>query len=146
MSFWYHIESKSSSVKSRYAFGVAGAVTMLIAVVWVSTLPARFAQKDIPEITKGEDTKGFSQLLSDTKNQLGNIIEGTKKTEVPQVETENMDALGDAPVSEVEGTFQDPTKSPEVTNTAGMEDDTLVTETPKEKARVILIGTSTNSQ
>lgn len=93
MNLWDHLESKSSSVKSQYAFGVASVVTILIAVVWVSTLPARFAQKSPLEVTTEEEEKGFSELFSDTKNQLGNIIQGTQKTDVPEVETNSLDAL-----------------------------------------------------
>lgn len=93
MNLWDHLESKSSSVKSQYAFGVASVVTILIALVWVSTLPARFAQKGPLEVTTEEEKNGFSELFNDTKNQLGNIIQGTQKTDVPEVETKSLDAL-----------------------------------------------------
>ena len=93
MRFWEHLESKSSSVKSQYAFGVASVITILIALVWVSTLPARFAQKGPSEVTTEKETKGFSELFSDTKNQLGNIVQSTKKSDEPKVETASLDAL-----------------------------------------------------
>jgi|GEM_PF-2324357 len=93
MSFWEHLESKSSSVKSQYAFGVASVITILIALVWVSALPARFAQKGSSEDTAEQETKGFSELFSDTKNQLGNIVQSTKKSDEPKVETASLDAL-----------------------------------------------------
>lgn len=163
MNLWEHLESKSSAIKAQYAFGVASVVTILIAVVWMSTLPAHFSQKFAPEVEKKEDSKGFSEILSDTKNQLGNIIEGTKKTDVPQVETSNMNALnGDLLPDESDvasgstETLQIDSATPEVStpsvrtlveNEASVQIESASVEiTTQASPRVILIGTTTNRE
>lgn len=93
MSIWDHIESKSSAVRAQYAFGIASMITILISLVWASTLPARFAQNGSSEVIIEEEKKGFSELFHDTKSQLGNIVQSTKKSDESQVETASLDAL-----------------------------------------------------
>lgn len=87
---------KSSETKVHYALLVAGTVTGLIGVFWVSTLPARFAEIGSveTEVVSEDDSKSFSDLFSDTKAQLGNIIEGvTPEETLPPDQTNNMDSL-----------------------------------------------------
>lgn len=173
MRFWEHLESKSSSVKSQYAFGVASVVTILIAVVWASTLPARFAQKGPSEVTTEKETKGFSELFSDTKNQLGNIVQSTKKSDEPKVETASLDALNTDALSEESATLDgslgttESTVTTQETSTGGppaentIRENNVLSESPIMPSnsltmssstqsnvpvppRIILIGTTTN--
>ena len=76
MDFLSRIQSKSKETKKHYAILSAGMVTGMIAIVWFSTLPARFAEIKTEEIATTESTEpSFNEVLDDTKSQLGNIIE-----------------------------------------------------------------------
>lgn len=87
------IKKGSGPRKGNIAFLGAFFVTMLIGVVWLTTLPARFTElassRDEKSINNDDSTsseKGIFELLGETKDQLGNIIES-------QVDIENEEAL-----------------------------------------------------
>lgn len=44
MDFLTRIRSKSPIVRAQYALGIAGLLTGIIMVIWLSTLPARFSE------------------------------------------------------------------------------------------------------
>ncbi len=78
MSLLTRIQAKSKNVKTQYAFFGACAITGMIGIVWVSTLPARFTEVKPVEVageTESVNTNDFGEILSETKNQLGNIID-----------------------------------------------------------------------
>jgi len=88
MSFLGNLQNKSKETKSQYAFGIASVVTGLIAIVWISTVPAQFAKLNIKEATPEEKAPGLDSLISDTKSQLGSIIESTGDTVPEEVVSE----------------------------------------------------------
>lgn len=57
-------------VRNRYAFWTAFCVTLLIIVVWASTLPARFGQTEAPVAHQRESNWG------EYKNALGSVLSG----------------------------------------------------------------------
>ncbi len=71
MSFLFDLQSKSSATKARYAFVFASLVTGFIAIVWFTTIPARFSEVKSEEKKEGGTQADF---LNDTKSQLGNIV------------------------------------------------------------------------
>lgn len=80
MDFLSGLQSKSSQVKTTYAFVFSGVITGIIALVWVSTIPARFS--DVPQ--KEETHRGmFSVLSGKVKTQLAAVV-GTEP-ESPEV-------------------------------------------------------------
>ena len=99
MSFLQNLDAKSSATKGRYAFAFAAAITGAIAIVWISTIPARFAQ--VSPMGK-QDPNGF---VNDTKTQLGNVVDWNGDTElppndaaeaIPQEEPSSLSNLGNA--------------------------------------------------
>ena len=50
MDFLTRLRLKSPLVRAQYAIGTASVVTGIIALVWLSTLPARFADLEEPEV------------------------------------------------------------------------------------------------
>ena len=156
MRFLSHIESKlqtkSAGVKAQYAFLVAFVVTGVISAVWVSTLPARIAQISISNSEVNEDSsevQNFSDLIQDTKSQVGNIIETTKTDVLENVPpATNLDMLGE-PVPAQEATFSDNKSVPTDLKTPGMEINTAPAsevDVAPTAPRMILIGTTTNRE
>lgn len=152
MDFWSRIQSKSSGVKTQYAFLVAGLVTGIIGVVWVSTLPARFSQMTASSETSledSEDSLGFDDLINDTKSQLGSIIDTTKEGLEENVQpTTNLDSLGAPSVSEEEVSESGIPASTSTEPVAIIEPVATTTETQEESKapRMILIGTTTSQK
>ncbi len=160
MDFLERIQSKSSSVKTRYAFLGAGFVTVAIALVWMSTIPARFAQVSLNTEVKDEKAPSLGELVNNTKNQLGNVIDSVDGIDETNTEPTNMDSLnmqksftpsetsgeaGNVQTVQIAstGTTTSETPIPVLTN----EQEThQVLETPKSEGRVILIGTTTSNQ
>ena len=56
MDFLTRIRSKSPHVRVQYALGTAGLVTGIIMVIWLSTIPARFADLGAHATTTKTDT------------------------------------------------------------------------------------------
>lgn len=77
MSFLRDLQSKSQTAKAHYAFGFASMVTGLIALVWMSTIPARFAETSVQMNTFTEDVQEHdaTAFLQTAKSQLGTIID-----------------------------------------------------------------------
>ena len=150
MDFWSHIESKSSGVKAQYSFLIAGLVTGIIGMVWVSTLPARFSKLGEQEESLVEDSPGLGEILTDTKAQLGNIIETTKETVAEEsFNTDSLDSLGESSFHEDStevNTTQVPTEEVPVVMSPSVA-TTTPEATPETKSpKMILIGTSTSKQ
>ncbi|MFZ2253081.1 MAG: hypothetical protein WAW13_02800 [Minisyncoccia bacterium] len=151
MDFWSHIESKSSGVKAQYSFLIATFVTGIIGMVWVSTLPARFSSLSEPEELSAEDSPGLSELFSDTKSQLGNIIETTKETVVEEsFNTESLDNLGEPSLREDDAEVN--TMQASTTGEASVVvSPSVATTTPEanpeaKSPKMILIGTTTSQK
>ncbi len=146
MTFLKHIQSQSSAKKTQYAFGVSALVTGIIGVVWVSTLPAKFADISIspPPI---EGTEEVGNFFNNTKEQLGSVIDAVNETEgvaeEEQVPTTNLDMLGEPGVSDTTATLES-TTSPLQMAPPPIIPPTTTEPLPKtETQQYILIGTTT---
>jgi len=98
MSLWRKLQSKSSGIKAQYAFGIAGVITGFIAIIWISTVPARFAEiAPLEDMIAQEDTPDFQEIFNDSKSQLGNVIDSLEalpnQLEEASMPTGNLDAL-----------------------------------------------------
>ena len=152
MDFWARIQSKPSSVKTQYSFLVAGLVTGVITMVWVSTLPARFSQMAVSNEINSEDSEdslGFSDLLNNTKSQLGNIIDTTKESIAEDsLTTESLDSLGAPSLSEgnVENEIVAPTSTTSVATVESVATTSSETSPEAKAPKMILIGTTTSQK
>lgn len=80
------IHKKDKEKKAQFSLAVAGGITSIIALVWITTLPARFGEtislSDIGteegQSTEVAEKEGIGSFISDTKSQLGNIFESNK--------------------------------------------------------------------
>ncbi len=141
MSFLKNLQSKSPNTKAQYAFGIASGVTLVIAIVWVTTLPAQFAKLSSEEESADESADGITDFLSDTKDQLGNVIDAT---DIPtSIETNNLDALDMyEPVPEnQEETYTEP-----IVEEQKQDEPMKQEEATKTAPKVILIGTTTSQK
>jgi hypothetical protein len=106
MSFLERLKQKPQHVKGQYAFGIAFFLTMLIAVMWSVSLPARFAGMNeaiVPdEIENGSFLDG---VIQEAESQLGNVIDTTTE------ETESEGFRGIPTQSALEN-FMAPTPTP----------------------------------
>ncbi len=167
MKFLKNVQSKSSVVKTHYALGISGAVTGIIALIWLSTIPAQFAALTPPQnqdMNEDQDIGSFDSLLNDAKDQLGNVIDSTGQLAPLEVKTTNLDSLGTEsliapdfgndeqnvdqiayPYVETGEMYQASTTTPQIP-----EDSTEVIKVPTHEdepaPRMILIGTTTTHQ
>lgn len=84
MSFLKRIQEKDSAAKAQFSLLASGVVTGLIALVWVSTLPARIGNTislDGKEHTEEQDSKGLGSIFGEAKNQLGSLADWKKQLE-----------------------------------------------------------------
>jgi hypothetical protein len=152
MDFWSRIQTKSSSVKTQYSFLIAGLVTGIIGMVWVSTLPARFSQMAASNETnseESEDSLGLNDLFNDTKSQLGNIIDTTKESIEEVQPTTNLDSLGTPSVTENEVRENSIPARTSTEPVAVTEEIATTTPEPSYEAKapkMILIGTTTSQK
>ncbi len=163
MDFLERIQSKPSNVKTQYAFGVASAITVIIAIVWMSTIPARFSEVSLKQTDSKEEKANLGDLVNDTKNQLGNVIGSVENLSDTPSEPTNMDAINmEAPATQeivpsaiggggeivqraVPTTTPVQENIPPPTPTTTEVTAPVVEDTPQNPPRVILIGTSTTS-
>lgn len=155
MSFFKNLQEKDRVTQANFAFVVAVGISGIIGLVWLTTLPARFAsiaeveeiaatESESPETNMGDS---FGSIASGVRSQaasLGDAFKGLAKTftqaeqEVPGVST--LDTSAFYTPSEVTEEMSSEGKAP--TATTSVE---YATTTPKiDKAeRIILIGTTT---
>jgi hypothetical protein len=97
MSFLERIRQKPSHTKTQYALLVAGGATLLVALVWMSTLPARLdsigaltldeSNPKSPQPT--ESANPLTNFLDETKTQFGTAVGGVMDTvETPEFTTD----------------------------------------------------------
>ncbi len=144
------IRAKNADTKTQYALIGAGLVTGIIGLVWISTLPARFAEKI--NLSPDEETQdlfeesGISGVVTDTKSQLGNIIDSipSDEAEAPrEVEVDGaLGTLGDKSNTEI--TNQNQNESNVIEN--GEQEDVSDAIPKSVEPRVILIGTTTSQK
>lgn len=148
MGFLEHVRSKPESVRTQYALGIAGLVTGIIGVIWVTTIPAKFSKtaQNLESESVLFDTLG--NAVGDIENQVANVIE-TSVENVIEVDTKNLDSLVEddfAPMLPHEDTSEtytpDEVKAKALPLTATTSNEQVYT-TPQPK--VILIGTTTKN-
>lgn len=109
MDFLNNLRSKSSSVKTHYALAIAGVVTAIIGLFWLTTL-SHFVP-EVEQVGGVAQQETFSDFIGETQEQVGNVIEATKEgTELfnqvsevlEQGESLQIDA-GDVPSPELQG-------------------------------------------
>lgn len=125
------LRGRSDVAKTQISFWTAFFVTGVIAVIWSTTLPARFAENgDVATTTSAvkADTKSFTESFAARfgvlKDQVGSIIEGFGKGEGEQESSES--AVSASPARDTE---QSAPRDP-------------VMATPKQEERAVLIATS----
>lgn len=83
MSWLRNLQHQPKSVRDQVAFWMAGGLTGLIALVWVVSLPSRFAEKEVvveqkPAAEDAADTDAKTELtniLKDAGGQLSNLYQ-----------------------------------------------------------------------
>lgn len=133
MRFIERLKRKSSVTKAQFAFAVAVIATSVVAFVWSTTLPARFASfgTSTDDIKSEENASGpsFTELYDETKSQIG-AAAGWNDAKETNVSTSNMDALKN-PVSEEGGTLETTSTSTSTPATEPVENSTKGSSTPK---------------
>ena len=163
MDILNRIQAKDSAAKAQIALMSAGVVTGIIALIWISTLPARIGNTislDGKNHAGEESKSGLSSIFGDAKNQLGSLsawkdqLKAAEETAAPQDS-----ALG-ALSSELQASSSiaeslPPTTPEEIPPTSALSEVTatpsVATATPEAAPsqepvpppKVILIGTST---
>ena len=145
MSFVNDLRKKPDAVKQRIAFGTAFVTVGIIALIWVISLPARFADGAVvvaPEVD-AEDGSQFGASVggafSGMKEQFGDFFAGFNQEEAIAPE-ENEGETASTSEPEVEST-QGAGSAQNSESTASSTPPTVAS--PSENERVILIGTST---
>ncbi len=161
MDLLERLRTKPHYVKTRYAFLVALSVTFLILVVWVSTLPARFAELSIMQAEHIEGTpegESLGDLFDNTKDQLGAVVESAKDTvpkapeETPTVydPLQNFEGTGGGETRQLELPVATSTETTRViiatTSTQTQAEKAVTAVPPPTKPRVILIATTTSQK
>ena len=83
------LRKQPKHIRNRYAFWIALGTTLCIAVVWLTTVPNRFA--NIQHIQTQQETRGnFARVFSDLKQTIsdavGNFATSTEDAAVPAQE------------------------------------------------------------
>lgn len=152
MSLLRRIQEKDSGAKARYAFAGATIVTGLIALVWASTLPARFSGvvsldgEDAEALDAFEEsTQEIGSAVTNTKSQLGNLIQGVREESQQMKEEENTtyDTIVNDEVTPSETVIENE-HEPVVQEPVPVEKKEEEVILPTPEPRVILIGTTTS--
>ncbi len=98
MSLWDRIVEQSAETKAQYAFVSAVVVTGIIGMIWLSTIPSRFAQ--IPDTTSTSPAEespeeSLMDVFDATKDQVGAIAKSVD--DIQQIVTEGLPAVVQAP-------------------------------------------------
>ncbi len=167
-----HIQTRDRQKKSHYSVVIAGGITGIIALVWITTLPARLGEtislndtsEGFEQPTQVTEKKGIGSFFSDTRSQLGNIFQSNKEAmqEAKQTLKENSsfdelspqkqqasitNSVSDETLTsgEANATSRDPLTS---TSSESVSPSSTTTPTPSSTGvdvpRIILIGTTTN--
>lgn len=174
MEYLEQLKKKPSYVKTQVAFAGAGFVTLVIGVVWFSTLDARFdslrvvTSSDI-ESTLSEETAGgdtFKDVYNNTKAGIGNALESIRNgdaqtpTDTPVTEERSnivipealnnvsvgASALEALNIQESEKTVPDEELTGEAAVEQPSEPEAPTMPPAPPEPRVILIGTTTSQK
>jgi hypothetical protein len=144
------LRGKDSSTKAQIALISALCVTGVIALVWMTTLPARFDSMALTEDESIQETKNsitaVGSFLETTRSQIGNLIEGAAPEE--EVVLDEDTALGsldnDMRLYDRYEPYESASDTEVPTESLQKEVAPKVKREPETPtSRVILIGTST---
>ncbi len=163
MNILKRIQEKDPVAKAQFSLLASGVVTGLIALVWMSTLPARIGNTislDGKEHTEEQGSKGLGSIIGEAKNQLGSLSDWKKQLEeeystqsdsamdslMNETQEENTppparDALSPAPTSEAVLPPVESASIPVATTTSE-----AAPPEPVPPPKMILIGTTTNQK
>jgi hypothetical protein len=155
MSLLERIRSKPPHVRGQYAFWFSVSVTAVVAVIWATTIPARFSHTTISlEVDAGKD---MQEIFAEAKDQVANTITAELQNieAIDTADTRNMqqfaiDMAGTSSTTEEDtgenvGVSSTTAQNPAVTTSEESASTTRVTE-PAPAPRVILIGTTTTQK
>lgn len=165
MSLLEHIRTKPKEERTRYAFLVASIVTGIIAMVWITTIPARFTTH-VQTLTQKQENKekkdtssGEPSVFDSFKDQFANTI-ASQKNEVDEttgdgVQSGSNNASSDSALTNLAPSPSLSTSSPATTTDSSINTEVVSTQpitattstaetvvTPPPP-RIILIGTTT---
>ncbi|QQR65385.1 hypothetical protein IPH92_02290 [Candidatus Kaiserbacteria bacterium] len=166
MGIFKRVQEKDPIAKTQFSLLAAGVMTGLIALVWVSTLPARIGDtisvdKQQRANEESEESEGgLNSLIGETKNQLGSLMEWKEKLEsetspesdpaedsiLDEVPTENTSSLALESLSVA--TTSEATSTP-IESAPLLATSTPIEVVPVEPApppKIILIGTTTSQK
>ena len=136
------LKREPKEVRDRYAFYVATLATLVIAIIWASSLPPKFSNLAAEvEPTDNDETGGFSRAFSDLRQQAATAIASIKEqwpqevsdssvTDVNQLATEKIDLV----------------KEQRERAEAVVSSSTESVSEPEKVGRVVLIATSSSPQ
>ena len=84
LRFIEQLRTKPKDVRNRYAFVVASGTTAIIAILWMLTLPAHFAED---EVVATSDTDGIlTRFFEEARTNTANIFNAFQSDDVPAPE------------------------------------------------------------
>lgn len=162
MKFFEWLRSGSSDEKSRYAFGFAGSITLIITVIWATSLPTRFAQvsdsmKSRIDTNSASIGESVSDIIQNAQDQAlvptdntgtdGGINTNTPDPNVSALDqlTFNPDDASNTATETIQNTSTSTTTSitpfQNTATSSGVKDDSM-----SPKSEIILIATSSNQK
>ncbi|GEM_PF-1760804 len=152
MGFITRIQSKSPESRALYGFWIASVVTGSIALVWLTTVPAKLSNVSSEDAVPIGD---LGDVINDAKQQAATVVESTedvsRETEAEETLSrlielrEKNEATIMATTTEVNSVVEDGATTTDTISPVEADNDVnIVVEEEKEPAkRVILIGTTT---
>ncbi len=144
MEFLERLRKKPQHVRARVAFGSAVGITAIIALVWSTTLPARFANLGS---TLDEGTQeaaaiqgGFDTVLQNMGENLETAMEEEKEENV-EVDTYTIDQSAGS-MTNLEGWDTEGSQEPEPTAPSEVKEEEAEAVQSPPQGQVILIGTT----
>ena len=170
MSLLGRIRTKSKEERAWYSFLIASITTGIIAIVWITTIPARFTthaltltqkQEDQEKQEKKDTPSGVSSIFDSVKDQFANTI-ASQKMEVDTTAGEKVqpgsggdNVTSDSALTNLASSSSLGTSSPATTTDSSINTEVVSTQhitattsavetvvTPPPP-RIILIGTTT---
>jgi hypothetical protein len=159
MNIFKRIQEKSQIEKSNFSLIVSGLITGLVALVWISTLPARIGEISLDRKSDAHDEskKGISEIIGDAKNQLGSLSEWKNQldTQGEVVSDSAMDSVSnDVPVENAPDSALGSLSSGTTNASSSVLAESVPTPatttsevvSPEPPPKMILIGTSTTQK
>ena len=80
-NYFTHMSTKSAHERRTHAMQVAGIVTALVFVVWISTLGIRFASTTPPQTADSDTASQLANVASAESNGQATLIVATTTTQ-----------------------------------------------------------------